>query len=596
MDPQERLFLQTAWHTIENAGYTPETLSGDRNQNSARRRVGVIVGVMYGEYQLYGAANNDNVSLTNSSYASIANRVSYCLDLDGPSFAVDSMCSSSLTSISLACDYLRNGRSDAMIAGGVNLSIHPNKYRLLCELNFASSDGKCRSFGEGGDGYVPGEGVGAVLLKRLEDAERDGDFIYAIIQGSELGHGAKTSGYTVPNAEAQTDVVRRAFKRSGISPSRLSYVEAHGTGTSLGDPIEIRGLTKALASDFEPSHRCAVGSIKSNIGHLESAAGIAALTKVLLQLQHDSLVPSIHSDTLNKNIDFSNTPFYIQRQLSEWKREDQLPRVAAISSFGAGGANAHLVLEEYENKVSSTQYQRDKELFVFSARSKPQLFKTLANFITYLEREMLVSEDGTSELVGKQKFTISDVAMTLLQGRRHFRIRFAVIAENFSQLKHALQHFLNSNGQTDTLSDSKPVLQNTSFYGDTESPNSFPQIDTESLDELTIYAHSWVADKGALNQINAIGWRKVPLPGYEFLQNRYWFNTEPNTIPEDLKHPDIEPSKTDDNKVVPLRPEVILDKVSKGEMEREVARKYLLELSKNEFHSQENNSAQNERK
>lgn len=580
MDPQERLFLQTAWHTIENAGYTPETLSGDRNQNSIRRRVGVIVGVMYGEYQLYGAANNANVSLTNSSYASIANRVSYCLDLDGPSFAIDSMCSSSLTSISLACDYLRNGRSDAMIAGGVNLSIHPNKYRLLCELNFASSDGRCRSFGEGGDGYVPGEGVGAVLLKRLEDAERDGDFIYAVIQGSELGHGAKTSGYTVPNAEAQTDVVRRAFERSGVSPSRLSYVEAHGTGTSLGDPIEIRGLTKALASDFETNYQCAVGSIKSNIGHLESAAGIAALTKVLLQLQHDKLVPSIHSDTLNKNIDFSKTPFFIQRHLSEWKREDQLPRIAAISSFGAGGANAHLVLEEYQYKVPNPQFKKDKELFVFSARSKAQLFKILANFITYLDREMLVSKDGNSDFVAKQKFTITDVAMTLLHGRRHFRIRLALIAENFSQLKNALQHFLNSNEQTDILSDIGAVQQNDCLYGDIESPNSFPQLETENFNELTIYAQSWITNKKELNHLNATGWRKVPLPGYEFLQNRYWFSTEQKNVTHEVKYPNLEQSKIDDQNVVPLRPEVILERVSKGEMDREEARSYLQALSK----------------
>ncbi|MEL7048915.1 MAG: beta-ketoacyl synthase N-terminal-like domain-containing protein, partial [Pseudomonadota bacterium] len=220
IDPQERLFLQTAWHTLEDAGYTPQSLSGARD-GGPRRRVGVTVGVMYGEYQFYGARHGaaSPPTLTNSSYASIANRVSFCFDFDGPSFAVDSMCSSSLTSIHLAMQLIRSGDCDVAIAGGVNLSLHPYKYRTLCDLKFAATDGQCRSFGEGGDGYVPGEGVGAVLLKPVAQAMADGDHIYAVIKGSSVGHGARTAGYTVPNAEAQAAVIANAFERADVPVS-----------------------------------------------------------------------------------------------------------------------------------------------------------------------------------------------------------------------------------------------------------------------------------------------------------------------------------------------------------------------------------------
>lgn len=577
MDPQERLFLQTAWHTLEDAGYTPESLAGGRGDASLRRRVGVIVGVMYGEYQLYSADEQASDVITNSSYASIANRVSYCMDFDGPSFAIDSMCSSSLTSISLACDQLRAGRCDAVIAGGVNLSIHPHKYRMLCELNFASTDGRCRSFGDGGDGYVPGEGVGAVLLKRLEDAEKDGDHIYAVIQGSDIGHGAKTSGYTVPNADAQADVIHRAFERSGIAPSRLAYLEAHGTGTSLGDPIEIRGVTKALAPYFAKNQQCPVGSIKSNIGHLESAAGIAALSKVVLQLQHEKLVPSIHSGTLNKNIDFSKTPFFVQRELADWKRHAHSPLVAAVSSFGAGGANAHIVLEEYHSTEYSSVVGDVREVFVFSARSYPQLNKMVRNFLAYLDREMVLSNEGVSHHVTRNKFTISDVAATLAEGRRHLRVRLAVTAKNFSQLHNTLNRYITLCGSDDPQLKQAALESQEIFYGDIEAQNAADVARAALPHSVIASAQAWVQGGSQARPHAAGKWRKVPLPGYEFMRNRYWFGEQPE---------EVKPA-TDAIKVLPeavpktdvLTPKAILDLVAQGEMAMEEARSYLLAMS-----------------
>ena len=239
-DPQERLFLECVYETLEDAGYTREAMK--RYQGTGLQgNVGVYVGVMYEEYQLYGAQETilgRPIALSGSP-SSIANRVSYFCNFHGPSIAVDTMCSSSLTSIHLACESLYRGGCEIAIAGGVNVSIHPNKYLMLAGGKFISSKGRCESFGVGGDGYVPGEGVGAVLLKPIKNAIADRDQIYGIIKGSAVNHGGKTNGYTVPNPTAQANVIDQAFKKAGINPRTVSWLEAHGTGTSLGDPIEI---------------------------------------------------------------------------------------------------------------------------------------------------------------------------------------------------------------------------------------------------------------------------------------------------------------------------------------------------------------------
>jgi FkbH-like protein len=380
LDPQERLFLETVWSAVEDAGYTRKTLSG--------QKVGVYVGVMYSHYQLFGAEEmmkGHNIA-PSASYASIANRISYHFNFQGPSMAVDTMCSSSLTAIHLACESMRRGEIDAAIAGGVNLSIHPAKYIMLSQGRFASTDGRCRSFGEGGDGYVPGEGVGAVLLKPLHRAIEDGDHIYGVVRGTSINHGGKTNGYTVPNPKAQAALIREALKNANVEPHEISYIEAHGTGTSLGDPIEIAGLTAAFGQGDSATPYCAIGSVKSNIGHLESAAGIAGVTKVLLQMKHKQLVPSLHAEVLNPNIDFDSTPFYVQRRLDDWNVGHR-PRIAGISSFGAGGSNAHVILEEYEAQSSGTS-DNGPQLIVLSAKTRERLQSYARKMADGLERRL----------------------------------------------------------------------------------------------------------------------------------------------------------------------------------------------------------------
>ncbi len=346
MDPQERLFLECVYETIEDAGYTRETLGADRGLGGMEGNVGVYVGVMYHEYQLYGAqeqAKGNMLGLLGNASA-VANRVSYFCNFHGPSIAVDTMCSSSLTAIHMACHGLQHGECELAVAGGVNVSVHPNKYLLLGQGSFASSNGRCESFGQG-DGYVPGEGVGALLLKPLAKAIADGDRIYGVIKGTAVNHGGKTNGYTVPNPNAQASVIGQAIQEAGINPRTISYIEAHGTGTPLGDPIEIAGLQKVFREYTRDKQFCSIGSAKSNIGHCESAAGIAAVTKVLLQLKYKQLVPSLHSSKLNTNIDFSDSPFKVQQTLEEWKRPvvsmdgeiKEYPRLAGVSASGQVG-------------------------------------------------------------------------------------------------------------------------------------------------------------------------------------------------------------------------------------------------------------------
>jgi acyl transferase domain-containing protein/acyl carrier protein/short-subunit dehydrogenase involved in D-alanine esterification of teichoic acids len=387
MDPQERLFLQCAWHTVEDAGYTRAGLAG--------QRTGVFVGVMWGEYQLFGAERmlrGQRISAS-SSYASIANRVSYVFDFRGPSLAVDTMCSASLTALHLACESLRHGECELALAGGVNVSIHPNKYLQLSQGRFAASDGRCRSFGARGDGYVPGEGVGAALLKPLARARADGDHVYGLIRSTSVNHGGRMHGYTVPNPNAQAELVSAALARAGVDARSIGYVEAHGTGTALGDPIEIAGLAKAYRAHTTERQFCAIGSVKSNIGHLESAAGIAGLTKVLLQLQHRTLVPSLHAEPPNPNIDFASSPFYVQRELAPWPamealgadgQRHELPRRAGLSSFGAGGSNAHLVVEEYVPPSTPSLQATSAQLVPLSARSDAQLRDYAASLLRQL--------------------------------------------------------------------------------------------------------------------------------------------------------------------------------------------------------------------
>ncbi|QGZ36672.1 non-ribosomal peptide synthetase [Stappia indica] len=500
IDPQERLFLQCAWETLEDAGYTRESVAPAAD-GMAGGDVGVFVGVMYEEYQLYGAestAAGRPLALSGSA-ASIANRVSYFCDFHGPSMAVDSMCSSSLTAIHLACEALRAGDCSVALAGGVNLTLHPNKYLALAQGRFLSSTGRCESFGEGGDGYVPGEGVGAVLLKPLSRAIADGDRIHGVIRASALNHGGKTNGYTVPNPLAQAAVIGRAIQRAGVRAGDVGYVEAHGTGTSLGDPIEIAALSRAYRRETDACGFCAIGSVKSNIGHGESAAGIAGLTKVLLQFRHGRLAPSLHSATPNREIDFAASPFRVQQRLEDWPRRrdrqgNELPHLAALSSFGAGGSNAHLIIEDYP-APAPREAAPSRTVYPFSAREAGQLRQVLERFRARLDT---LSEADLPAAVA-----------TLQDGREAFEERLAIVAGDRAELVRLLDAALADTG------DIPGIWRGRAARG---------RFDDTLPASLEAAAAAWVT--GA-----RVDWRqlrggarpvRIGLPTYPFARERYW--------------------------------------------------------------------------
>ncbi|SOD63843.1 Acyl transferase domain-containing protein [Streptomyces zhaozhouensis] len=525
MDPQERIFLETVHHAVEDAGYTPATLARDE-VFGLRNNVGVFVGVMYEEYQLYGAQAQTRGQLftLNGSPASIANRASYVCGFHGPSVAVDTMCSSSLAAIHLACRSIADGECDAAVAGGVNLSPHPNKFLMLEGNGMLSAAGRCAAFGDGGDGYVPGEGVGAVVLKPRARAEADGDHIYGVIRASALNHGGRTNGYTVPNPQAQAGVIRRALAQSGVPGRAVSYIEAHGTGTSLGDPIEITGLSKALGEHTGDTGFCYIGSVKSNIGHCESAAGIAGLTKVLLQMRHGQLAPSLHADVLNPHIDFSGTPLVVARDLVPWTRPRlevdgvtvEAPRTAGVSAFGAGGANAHLIVEEYTPAADRTPPAAlaDRPLLVpLSARTEEQLTQRVEALLAWFGARPRTEAESR------------DAAFTLQVGRVELEHRLAFLATSVADLTAQLSGYLSGDpsvsyhrGRADRTNNVLDV-----FSSDGELRRAvlswIEQRKYERLLELWVRGLS--LDWGTLYEGGPRPGR-VGLPGYPFARNRYW--------------------------------------------------------------------------
>ncbi|HYX25759.1 MAG TPA: acyltransferase domain-containing protein, partial [Thermoanaerobaculia bacterium] len=339
MDPQQRLMLELAWEALEDAGIPPRSLAG--------RRAGVFVGVIGHDYaDLHRAAGAEVTSHSGpgTSLSIVANRISYLLGLRGPSLSVDTACSSSLVSVHLACRSLRDGESSLALAGGVNLILTPEVTVELTKFGGLSGDGRCKAFDARADGFARGEGGGLAVLKPLSAALADGDFIYCLIRGGAVNNDGASNGLTAPNPRAQVEVLEEAYARAGVDPGRVGYVEAHGTGTRLGDPIEARALAEVLCAGRAADRPLILGSVKTNVGHQEGAAGIAGLLKLALALHHRAIPPSLHFATPNPDIPFDELRLRVPTSLGEWPGEE--PAVGGVSSFGWGGTNCHLVLEE----------------------------------------------------------------------------------------------------------------------------------------------------------------------------------------------------------------------------------------------------------
>ena len=416
MDPQQRFFLECSWEALENAGYEPQTYSGP---------IGVFAAAGLSFY-LFNLSANPRVRreagnmqlLVGNDKDHIATRVSYKLNLRGPSVAVQTACSSSLVAVHVACQSLLNGECDMALAGGVSISNLYNNGYFYYEGGIMSRDGHCRTFDEQASGTVSGDGVGVLLLKRRADAEKDGDEIKAVIKGTAVNNdGGQKVGYTAPSVSGQAGVIAMAQEVAGVRPEEVSYVEAHGTATALGDPIEVAALTQA----FGGKGHCGLGSVKSNIGHLDTAAGVAGLIKTVLMLQHRQLVPSLHYQRGNPEIRFEETPFYVNTKLQEWK---QRRLVAGVSSFGIGGTNAHVIVEEAPERVAGNK-GREWQVLLWSARTQEALSQLTEALGQHLER------GGNAGL--------AEEAYTLAVGRRRFRERAALVVRERSEAVEKLR-------------------------------------------------------------------------------------------------------------------------------------------------------------
>lgn len=444
MDHQQRLMLELSWSCLEDAGYSASQLSGSQ--------VGVFIGACNYDSILLLNKDEENIeghSGTGSWTCMIPNRISYFFDFRGPSVPVDTACSSSLVALHLAMNALKEKECKMALVGGISVLNTARTYIQMSQLGMLSPTGQCQSFDRNADGYVRGEGAGVILLKPLAKAIEDKDHIYGVIKGMAVNHGGKSRTLTSPSIYAQAQVMRAAYTKANVAPNTVSYIEAHGTGTPLGDPIEINALKRAFRQldqeyklPISAKHYCGLGTVKTNIGHLEGAAGIAGVIKVLLAMKHKKLPKMLNFQQLNPRIKLEDSPFYIVSETQEWQQlktpaGQVVPRRAGVSSFGVGGVNAHVVLEEPpEPKTQRVEVERPLHILTLSAKNEKALGQLVKKYQGYLQSH--------------QEASTANICFTANTGRAHFEQRLAVVAESNVELQTQLEAFLKVN-QTNGL-------------------------------------------------------------------------------------------------------------------------------------------------
>jgi acyl transferase domain-containing protein len=508
LDPQQRLLLEVSWEALENAAIAPERLVGTQT--------GVFIGICSTDYWHRLLNRNpheiDAYLTTGNTHSLASGRLSYILGLTGPSLSVDTACSSSLVSVHLACKSLRDRECNLALAGGVNCILSPQVSINFSKAKMLSPDGRCKSFDAEANGFVRAEGGGIVVLKRLSDAVTAGDNILALICGSAVNQDGRTSGLTVPNGLSQQAVIAQALKNSRIEASQVSYVETHGTGTALGDPIEIGALGEIFGKERPIERSLIVGSVKTNIGHLEAAAGIASLIKVVLALQNEEIPPNLHFQVPNPNINWAELPIKVPTQKIPWLRGEQ-PRYAGVSAFGFSGTNAHVVLGEFH---AEAQRRREEErgchLLTLSAKSEKALRELAGRYERFLAVHREVS--------------LADLCFTANTGRSHFDCRLGIIAGSIPEVHEKLIAFLN--GQ-----ETPGMLQGRVQKAVVDSGDSVSQLlglSPENEDRqqilfklLDLYVRGVSIDW--MEFYDDYPCRKVTLPTYPFQRQRYWIET-----------------------------------------------------------------------
>jgi acyl transferase domain-containing protein len=495
LDPQQRIGLELAWEALESAGYDPEAEAG-------RRSIGVFAGASLSTYLLFnlisGLTPDVGVDplemLTGNSGDSLATRISYKLNLKGPSFTVQSACSTSLLAVHLAAASLQNDECDLALAGAVSIKVNLLAGYLFHEGGVQSPSGRCRAFDAAADGMFFGNGGGMVLLKRLSDALDDGDPVRAVIRGSAVNNDGKLKvGYSAPSVEGQAEVLTEAWSAAGIDPATLSYLEAHGTGTRMGDSIEVQALARACRPHTARRGFCALGSVKSSIGHLDVASGIAGLIKTVLALEHRQIPPTLNVAEPNPEIDFAASPVRLATALEDWPAADGGPRRAGVSSFGFGGTNVHVVVEEAPEAKASPS--RNAAVLLLSARSAEALERT--------------TDALADHLASHPELPLADVAFTLQTGRRRFAHRRALVCKPAEDAEDAAD-LLRRRDPERVITRCEPAETSSTAQGGARDP--------EALAELWLSGGrpDWRAFHAGERR------RRVPLPTYPFDPRRYW--------------------------------------------------------------------------
>lgn len=526
MDPQQRVFLEESWRALEDAGYATEKISN--------QRCGVYVGVAKGDYvakmQELGMPTGAQSFWGNES-SILAARISYHLNLKGPAIAIDTACSSSLVAVHMACQSLLSGECELALAGGVFIYTTPEFIKVASSGGMLSPEGQCKTFDNHADGFVPGEAAGTIVLKRLREAERDGDQIYGIIKGSHINQDGKTNGITAPSSTSQTEVEQAVYDEFGIHPESIQYIEAHGTGTKLGDPIEIAALTNTFRKYTKKVQFCGIGSVKTNIGHTAAASGVTNIIKLLMAFKHQQLPSSLNFNTPNEHIDFKKSPFFVNDTLRDWDVTGDQPRRAATSSFGFSGTNAHMVLEEYPGRHLSKTQESPFYVIPLSAKTDTALQHKMKDLAYWLETD------------GKDA-RLEDLSYTLAVRRSHFSERTAWVVKSTEELINYLgddetviteqETDVELNINNEQLIDYELMIKK---LNETTSPS---QIKTYLNQLAHVFKQGSDVNWGKLFQHNR--YHVLSLPTYPFEGIRYWIDEDNNlsdrqTNEENSLHP-----------------------------------------------------------
>ncbi|WP_195571659.1 beta-ketoacyl synthase N-terminal-like domain-containing protein [Paenibacillus sp. 1001270B_150601_E10] len=532
MDPQQRIMLELAWNSLEDAGIAPSHLSG--------AKVGVYIGVFnydYKELQEQPSLIIQTHHSTGTASAVIANRISYYFNFKGPSLPIDTACSSSLNAIHAAVQSLQAGESEVALAGGVNILLTPTRHISFAKTGMLSPTGSCKTFDDSADGYVRGEGAGMLVLKRMAQALEDGDHIYGIVKGSAINHSGKTHTLTYPNPAAQAEVISEAYRRAGISPLSVGYIETHGTGTPKGDPIEFEGLCTAFqqlaaeeGSELKKGY-CALGAVKSNIGHLEAAAGMAGVIKTLLAFKHKQLPKLHHFKHLNHRIKLRHTPFYMLDTLKPWKvlkdkQGQPMPRRAGVSSFGFGGTNAHVLLQEPPEATRAARRKNSYSAYLIclSAKTREALYEKHRMLSAWLNQQ------------GEQ-VSLLDLSATLLAGREHFAVRSAIVVSSLEELSNKLNMIIGGEKPAGYAAGSSEAHTGSSeaaainiakeLFGRGGKRGAY-QDKLLNLAERFVAGEQW--DASPLSSF--ISYKRLALPTYPFAKERHWLSSD--TLIEDI--------------------------------------------------------------